>query len=187
LARSDFKLEGDIVALRAPTRSDARELLTLRVRNERFFAPFEPAREADFLTLDAQERVLAGDLEAWRTGQAYAFVIVERRSERMLGWVRLSNVARGVWQNATLGYAVDESVNGRGVATEAVGLVVRFAFEHAGLHRVQAAVMPRNVASARVLAKNGFRAEGRSLRYLCLAGAWEDHDIYAITREDVRS
>lgn len=91
---------------------------------------------------------------------------------------------RGAWDNATLGYFVDGERNGRGYATQAVRQVVGFAFSNAGLHRVQAAVMPTNVASARVLQKNGFRCEGRSPRYLRIAGAWEDHDVYAVTAEE---
>lgn len=63
-------------------------------------------------------------------------------------------------------------------------LALRFAFAEAGLHRVQAAVMPRNGASIRVLEKTGFRREGLSLRYLQINGVWEDHLIFAITREE---
>ena len=68
--------------------------------------------------------------------------------------------------------------------TRAVRLAVRFAFEHAGLHRVQPAIIPRNVRSVRVAEKVGFRLEGRALRYLKINGVWEDHDVYALTVED---
>lgn len=98
--------------------------------------------------------------------------------------MNLSNVVRGAWGNCTIGYFVDHGRNGLGYATEAVGLAVRFAFDHAGLHRVQAAVMPRNVRSIRVVEKNGFRYEGLARRYLQIDGRWEDHNIYAITVED---
>jgi ribosomal-protein-alanine N-acetyltransferase len=92
---------------------------------------------------------------------------------------------RGAWQNATLGYFIASSHRGRGLASQGVGLVVGYGFEHAKLHRVQAGVMPRNEASAKVLLKNGFRYEGRSPRYLRINGVWEDHDMYALTVEDV--
>jgi [ribosomal protein S5]-alanine N-acetyltransferase len=93
-------------------------------------------------------------------------------------------VVRGPWQNATLGYWIDKHAGGRGHATRAVRLAVRFAFEHAGLHRVQPAIIPRNVRSVRVAEKVGFRLEGRALRYLKINGVWEDHDVYALTVED---
>lgn len=95
----------------------------------------------------------------------------------------LSNVSRGAWQSATLGYYIDEAHTGRGFATEAVLLALQFAFE-IGLHRVQAAVLPRNVASRRVLEKAGFHREGHSTRYLQINGVWEDHEMFAITAED---
>jgi ribosomal-protein-alanine N-acetyltransferase len=96
----------------------------------------------------------------------------------------LSNVSRGAWQNATLGYYIDEAHTGRGYATDAVRLSLQFAFGSASLHRVQAAVLPRNVASRRVLEKAGFSREGRSTKYLQINGAWEDHEMFAVTRED---
>lgn len=95
-----------------------------------------------------------------------------------------SRTWRGAWQNAVLGYFVDADQNGKGFATEAARLALGFAFGHAGLHRVQAGVMPRNERSIRVLAKTGFRNEGVALRYLEIGGMWEDHIIFAITREE---
>jgi [ribosomal protein S5]-alanine N-acetyltransferase len=105
-------------------------------------------------------------------------------SGRLIGRVALDNIVLGAWHNATIGYYVDRELNGRGLATRAVLLVVRFGFEQAGLHRIQAGVMPRNAPSARVLSKLGFRHEGRAKHYLYINGVWEDHDIYALTIED---
>ena len=68
--------------------------------------------------------------------------------------------------------------------SEAVDAVVGFAFESLSLHRVQASIMPSNLASVRVVEKLGFRHEGVSLKYLHIAGKWEDHAIYALTREE---
>ena len=89
-----------------------------------------------------------------------------------MGRVALNEVVRGVFGNAYLGYFVDEAVNGRGYATEAVRRTVRFAFDELRLHRVQAAVVPRNAGSVRVLEKAGFREEGYAERYLCINGVW---------------
>ena len=106
--------------------------------------------------------------------------------DHLIGRIALSNVVRGPWQNATMGYWVDQAANGRGHATSAVLLLCAFAFDHARLHRVQPAIMPRNARSRRVVEKAGFRREGTALRYLKIAGVWEDHDIFALTREDWR-
>ena len=74
--------------------------------------------------------------------------------------------------------------NGRGYCTEALSGAMTFAFDLLQLHRIQAAIMPRNAASIRVVEKNGFRREGLAERYLLIGGRWEDHAIYAVTRED---
>jgi [ribosomal protein S5]-alanine N-acetyltransferase len=164
--------------------SYAPALLDLQLRNRSFLAPFDPARPEAFYTLQGQREsalIAEADREA---GRGYAFVIVEAGSGELAGRIGLSNVVRGAWQNATLGYFVDRARNGRGYASGAVGLALAFAFGSADLHRVQAAVMPGNPASARVLEKNGFRKEGFSPRYLHIAGAWEDHDVFAITKEE---
>jgi [ribosomal protein S5]-alanine N-acetyltransferase len=98
--------------------------------------------------------------------------------------VALSSVIRGAFQNAYLGWSLDEAHGGRGFASEAVRLLIDFAFEDAGLHRVQAAVIPRNVASLRVAEKVGLRKEGFARRYLKINGVWEDHKLFAITSEE---
>ncbi len=116
--------------------------------------------------------------------QGYAFGIFLNHSEELVGRVALSNLVRGAWHNATLGYFVGEAHNGKGYATEAVGLTLRYAFETANLHRVQAGVIPRNVGSIKVLERSGFRFEGLALKYLNINGVWEDHRIYAVTLEE---
>jgi ribosomal-protein-alanine N-acetyltransferase len=119
-----------------------------------------------------------------RRDHRYAFGVFLSSNDELIGRVALSNVSRGAWQNATLGYYIDQAHTGRGYATVGVRLTLEFAFEQAGLHRVQAAVLPRNEASRRVLEKAGFLREGRSTKYLQINGIWEDHEMFAITAEE---
>ena len=107
-----------------------------------------------------------------------------RRTRSWSGAAQLSGISGAPFANAHLGYFVSEAHNGRGYATEAVRQAVEHAFAELGLHRVQAAVMPRNTASIRVLEKAGFREEGLALRYLKIAGVWEDHTLFAVTLEE---
>ena len=172
------------VFLRPLNAADAPSLLELRLKDRDFLADFEPHRRPSYFTRSGQAAEIAGDEVDDRAGAGHAFGIFRTEDEQLAGRVRLSNVVRGAWHNATLGYFVARAYSGRGVATEAVGLALGFAFEEARLHRVQAGVMPHNHASRRVLEKNGFRLEGRSERYLYIGGAWQDHDIYAITQEE---
>jgi ribosomal-protein-alanine N-acetyltransferase len=183
------RLEQDVTAVRPFVRSDLEELLALRLSNREFLAPFEATREDAFFTRAAQSREITLDGDAWTAGLGFAFAVVhllEGGTERLIGRVALSNIVRGAWQNATVGYWISEDACGFGHASVALGLVVEFAFEHAGLHRVQPAIMPRNVRSRRVVEKNGFRHEGCAVRYLQIDGVWEDHDIFALTAEEWR-
>lgn len=175
-------LDGKLVSLRPIDESDAEDLLALRVSNRTFFEQWEPLMtDADF-TLEAVRAQIAESASLMQHDEAYVFGIFAGGS--LVGRIALSAVFRRAWQNANLGYYVGREHNGMGYATEAVQLTVRYGFGKARLHRVQAAVIPRNAASARVLVKAGFRLEGRALHYLRINGVWEDHDIYAITADD---
>jgi ribosomal-protein-alanine N-acetyltransferase len=163
---------------------DAAEQLALRLSNRAFLKPYDPVQPEDFFTLGGQELQIRAGMQQWIDDRAFAFGVFETETSELVGRVALSNVVRGAWQNATIGYWIDGARGGRGYGTEAVILAVRFAFTAARLHRVQAAVMPRNVRSIRVVEKAGFRFEGIAPRYLKINDAWEDHRIFAITSED---
>jgi ribosomal-protein-alanine N-acetyltransferase len=181
-------MEDERTAIRPLERSDADELGVLVAANRAHTEPWDPVRGEAYYTRAGQAEMLRRDLEAWDAGSGYAFAVLERDAgDRIIGRVALGNVVYGAWRNATLGYWVAADVGGRGHATSAVLLACRFAFERAGLHRVQPAIIPRNRRSIRVAEKAGFRLEGRALRYLNIAGRWEDHDVYAMTEEDWRA
>jgi [ribosomal protein S5]-alanine N-acetyltransferase len=179
-----IELSGDAVSIRPFEDADAKELLDLRLRNREFFRPFEPSSVVIPATLEEQHVRLTAERLDWDEGGQYVFGIFRKSDARLVGRIAFSHVKRAAWQNAVLGYFIDADQNGNGFATEAAQLALRFAFEHAGLHRVQAGVMPRNIPSIRVLQKSGLRDEGTALRYLEINGVWEDHTIFAITREE---
>ena len=178
------RVVGEAIAIRAFAHGDVAELTELRIRNREFLEPWEPRRSAGFFTEGGQRAEIERDRHEWAADRTYAFAIVDAGDGGMVGRIALANIVRGAWENATMGYFVDQSNGRRGVATEAVGLALMFAFGPCRLHRVQAAVMPHNAGSKRVLEKNGFRHEGFSPRYLRLAGSWRDHDLFAVTVEE---
>jgi ribosomal-protein-alanine N-acetyltransferase len=171
-----------LISLRPLEPADAAALLELRLRNRAFLEPWEPQRDESWYTLAGQQADIASGIEGARADRRFVLGIF---APALVGRIALNEIVRGVFGSAYLGYFVDEAVNGRGYATEAVRKAVRFAFGEAGLHRVQAAVVPRNEASVRVLQKAGFREEGYAERYLRINGVWEDHRIFAITSEEV--
>lgn len=172
------------IRLRPPFSPDAPALLELRSSNREFFEPWEPLQSPRHFTLEGQLHEIAQSMHDRAHDRRYVFLMTLGDTGEIVGRVALSNVARGAWQSATIGYYVARDHNGRGYATDGVRKALRFAFEDAGLHRVQGAVIRSNVASLRVLQKTGFRSEGVARRYLQINGEWRDHEVLAITRED---
>ncbi len=115
-------------------------------------------------------------------GSGYGFGIFVDGHVR--GEINLNSIQRGPFQNAYIGYWMDEAVAGRGYTPEAVAVMLRFAFEDLGLHRIQISIIPRNAASRRVVEKLDLRDEGIAVRYLEINGTWEDHIRFAITGEE---
>ena len=101
------------------------------------------------------------------------------------GRISVSGIIRGIWQNGFVGYSIAGTRESKGYMTEALRRVVRYGFEDLLLHRLQASIIPRNTASQRVLEKCNFRYEGRALRYLKIQEVWEDHDLFAITADEM--
>jgi ribosomal-protein-alanine N-acetyltransferase len=111
-------------------------------------------------------------------------ILFLRDRERFAGEVSLGNVQRGPFQSAYVGYWIDEAVAGNGYIPEGVVLMLQYAFEELRLHRIEAAIVPRNAASRRVAEKLGLRDEGVARRLLQIRGVYEDHVRYAITAEE---
>jgi ribosomal-protein-alanine N-acetyltransferase len=149
----------------------------LRVNRDRL-APFEPVRDDDYFTVEGQEAVIRVAVEAYERGTTVSHVIVA--DGRVAGRITLNEVLRGVVQGANLGYWVDPAVHRRGIATAAVRDIVRVAFDEMGLHRLQAGTLLGNVASQRVLERNGFVRYGVAEQYLKIAGRWQDHALYQL-------
>ena len=177
----------DRLALRPPRTSDVPEMRRALRQNAAHLQPWSvaPVPGEDATSLTSVSRAVLRHRKEWKQGQAYVLVITRRDDDRtILGRLALGGVLRGAFQNAYLGYWIDAKHQGEGLMTEAVRAATSFALASVGLHRVQAAVMPRNGASQRVLDKVGYRREGLAARYLCIAGAWEDHLIFAVTAEE---
>jgi ribosomal-protein-alanine N-acetyltransferase len=112
------------------------------------------------------------------------FVICHATDSKIVGVINLSQIFRRSFQNAYLGYSLGVKYIGNGFMTEAVELILRFAFKDLKLHRIEANVQPENLPSIAVLQRCGFTKEGFSRKYLKIAGRWRDHERFAIIRED---
>ncbi len=184
----DTVMKTQRLVLRPLGLEDAPALLRYVVENKDWLAPWEPARHDSYYTVEAQRSVLYQNLEDRRGGTGVLFGIYEHEApQEVQGRISVSGIVRGIWQNGFIGYSIAASRGGRGLMTEALRRVVLFSFAELALHRVQASIIPRNAASIRVAEKSGFRLEGHSPRYMEIGNVWEDHDIFALTAEDLRN
>ena len=170
------------VGIRVVSTDDAEAFADLLARNRAFLAPWDPIRNEDYFTADGQRTLARRSLRRLRQGLDWPGVITVDGAP--VGRVNLNNLIRGAFCSADLGYWVDQTHNGRGVATAAVAAVVRLAFTELDLHRVQAGTLLHNRGSQRVLERNGFTPIGIAPRYLQIAGRWQDHLLFQRLADD---
>ena len=180
------RLYGRRILLRPLAPVDFAAWSEVRIRNEEWLTVWEPkrhpghpdvARDRDAFTVRCHARERERQL-----GSGYGFGIFV--DEELAGEINLNAIQRGPFQNAYVGYWIDQAKAGRSYVPEAVVVLARFAFEELRLHRLQIAIIPRNARSHRVMEKVDFRQEGVAVRYLEINGEWEDHVRYAITAEE---
>ena len=171
-------ITGDGVVLRAPQMGDYAAWTQVREASRKFLTPWEPTWPADDLTRPAFRQRLRRYAEDIRTDQAYPFFLFRSQDGALVGGLALANIRRGVAQAGSLGYWVGAPYIRRGYMTAAVRALIPVAFDLLRLHRLEAACIPTNLASIRLLEKTGFKREGYARSYLCINGIWQDHLLY---------
>lgn len=179
-------LLGRRLVLRPLVVDDFGQWKEVRSINEVWLTKWEPQR-------------VAGQPDVVQSRQAFSSRCAARQRERQLGTgygfgifvdgalageMNISSIQRGPFQNAYVGYWIDQRLAGQEYTPEALVVAMRFSFEELRLHRLQIAIIPRNRPSRRVVEKLGIRLEGMAERYLEINGNWEDHLRYAITTEE---
>ena len=173
------------VTLRAPQSGDFADWAALREISRDFLVPWEPTWPPDDLTRSAFRRRLKRYAEDQRGDLAYAFLIFRSEDNAMVGGLTLANIRRGVAQAGSIGYWIGAPYARKGYMTAAVRALIPYGFSTLRLHRLEAACIPDNTASIRLLEKTGFRREGYARSYLCINGTWQDHLLYARIKDDV--
>ena len=177
-------LRGDGIYLRLPTVQDFPAWVDLRGKSRNFLAPWEPTWPDDDLERSAYRRRIKRYQHELRNDHGYPFFLFRATDHVLLGGLTLSNVRRGVTQSCSLGYWMGKPFAGRGHMTAGVRAAIPYVFGTLRLHRLEAACLPSNAASIRLLEKAGFTREGYARQYLCIDGQWQDHLLYAIIAED---
>ncbi len=178
-------IEGDGLLIRSPQPGDFGDWRALRLASRSFLTPYEPRWSEVELSASSFAARVRRSRRDTLYGTEYALFIFSQQGARsvLLGGMTLSNVRRRAFQNVTLGYWMGAEHAGKGIMTRAVALILPFVFDSLALHRIEAACLPDNSASRRVLVSNGFREIGIAEHYLQINGEWRDHMLFALTRE----
>lgn len=187
LRREPPALKGARVTLRQPRPGDYHEWAALRHESRAFLEPWEPRWAPDELERAAWRTRLRRYREEHAAGAATPFLIFENEGGRLVGGVTIGNIRYGVSQSAQIGYWMGERHAGKGFMPDAIAALISHAFGSMRLHRIEAACIPGNKRSIRVLEKVGFTREGLLRSYLRINGVWQDHYIYALIAEERRA
>ena len=179
-------VHGDEVYLRVPQMNDYPAWAELRAQSREFLIPWEPVWTSSELTRTSFRRRLKYYARDLKEDLGYAFFLFETDGDKLLGGLTLSNVRRGVTQACTLGYWIGTPHAAQGFMTAGASAVIPFVFDSLSLHRLEAACLPHNEASMKLLERTGFIREGMARRYLKINGVWQDHMTFALLEDDLR-
>jgi [ribosomal protein S5]-alanine N-acetyltransferase len=182
--RPELTLAGDGLLIRPPQMGDYEIWAALREQSRAFLQPWEPTWPLDDLTRAAFRRRLERYAKELDRNEAFPFFVFRAQDRVLVGGLNLTNVRRGAASMVSLGYWMGAPFAGRGVMSGAVRLVAGLAFGPLQLRRIEAACLPENAASVRLLEKTGFRREGFAREYLSINGVWRDHALYARLASD---
>ena len=177
-----IRIKGELCYIRPLVPQDAKDLTNLLIRNKGYWTKFEPNHKGIYYTEYTQQNKIMESMRLRSVQLEYFCGIYDISTNALIGQISLYSIKRLPFSSCFIGYALDEHFAGKGITTEAVQLMVQFAFITLKLNRVEAYVSPNNVGSIRVLEKVGFLQEGLLKQLLYINGQWEDHYIYAITK-----
>ncbi len=180
-------VDGDGIFLRPPSMSDFKTWSELRAASRTFLEPWEPRWARDELTRQSYRRRIRYYGRDARLDLGYAFFLFRSCDGVLMGGLTLSNLRRGVSQSCSLGYWIGAPYARHGYMTKGVRAAAWYVFDVLRLHRLEAACLPRNAASAALLSRVGFQYEGLARRYLKIDGTWQDHWLFALLNDDLRS
>jgi ribosomal-protein-alanine N-acetyltransferase len=174
-----YSVASERVLLRAPIIKDRAEFIALNRASKH--------ANRGLISMPVTQEQFAAFLKRSRTESSICFFICLVTDGSIIGAASLSQIFRGGFQNAYLGYYVASPYAGRGYMTEALQLMLRYAFKDLKLHRLEANIQPGNAASIALVKRAGFVLEGYSERYLKVCGRWRDHERWALTLESWKS
>lgn len=178
--------ESERLILRSLIINDAEELYLFRTRNAEFFKPWSPTYPADYFNPDYHGKNLIQIESDVLKGILVQFgVYLKSDAKKMIGSVVFSNIIMGPFRSCFLGYRIDKDELNKGYASESIIAGSKYMFTDKKLHRIEANIIPRNIASIKAIENAGFVYEGISKKYLNINGVWEDHLHYVLLNSEI--
>ena len=186
LKKNLFEITGQKVILRPPQYSDWKAWADERKKNKLYLQPWEPLWSINELERSSFVKRVRMFERLSHNDQAYSFLIYKSDNEDFIGEVNISNVQRGIIQSCTIGYWIAKDCEGKGMMSETLELVKEFIFNELKLHRIEAACLPHNMPSLKLLLKNGFIKEGTARKLLKINDKWQDHTVLSFILDDFK-
>ena len=186
LKKNLFEITGQKVILRPPQYSDWKAWADERKKNKLYLQPWEPLWSINELERSSFVKRVRMFERLSHNDQAYSFLIYKSDNEDFIGEVNISNVQRGIIQSCTIGYWIAKDCEGKGMMSESLELVKEFIFNELKLHRIEAACLPHNMPSLKLLLKNGFIKEGTARKLLKINDKWQDHTVLSFILDDFK-
>ena len=186
LKKNLFEITGQKVILRPPQYSDWKAWADERKKNKLYLQPWEPLWSINELERSSFVKRVRMFERLSHNDQAYSFLIFTSDNEDFIGEVNISNVQRGIIQSCSIGYWIAKDCEGKGMMSESLELVKEFIFNELKLHRIEAACLPHNMPSLKVLLKNGFIKEGTARKLLKINDKWQDHTVLSFIIDDFK-
>ncbi|EJF90529.1 GNAT family N-acetyltransferase [Bartonella tamiae] len=181
---SHFILQANKIYLRPPHIDDYKAWSQLRVESRSFLEPWEPLWPCNAHSYQRYKVYLNNYLDGRKKDQFYIFFIFDKIFGNLIGGISIGNIRRSVIQSGDIGYWCGEKFSGKGFMLESLHCLITFAFQQLKLHRIQAASIPTNLRSMRLLEKAGFSQEGLLKDYVKINGEWRDHILYAMLESE---
>lgn len=178
--------ETERLILKVLDESNANQVLDYYRRNSEFLSEWEPIRDASFYEEECHRKQLQNDTKSIENGGLLRLWIFKKGdSNRIIGTVAFNNIVRGAFQSCHLGYKLDKDELKKGYMSEAIGKGIEIMFNEYKLHRIEANIMPKNIASLKTVERLGFYNEGLAYKYLKIHGKWEDHIHMVLLNDNV--
>ena len=180
-----LKYETKNLILRSLDIEDLKVLKNYLLENQDFMKEWSPTTDSSFYENENLEKIIFDEIKQNENKSALKLHLFLKKENKLIGSISLSNIVYGPFLSCFLGYKLHKDYLKKGYMSEALEKIINIAFDEFKLHRIEANIIPKNIASQKLVQKFGFENEGLSKKYLKINGVWEDHYHYVLLNKDL--